>query len=279
MTRKLGIHLALWTRNWGDDVLPYARIAAEIGYDGVEVSLLGRAREAPEQTGQAIRDLGLEVTATTGLSAATDLASRDADVRAAGLRALKQAIEATHRLGADRLSGVIYGAWGVNDGPHRGERFARAVDGLRDAADLAGRLGVRLGIEAINRFETDLVNTADQALEMAAAVNAPGVGVLLDGFHMNMEETDAPAAIRRVGDRLLHFHVCGNNRGVPGQGPIDYAAEARALDAIDYKGWVTTEMFILCDVDVSSDLTIWRSIEPDPTDAARRALSFMRKTF
>ena len=279
MTRKLGVHLALWTRDWGDDVIPYARIAADLGFDGVEVSLLGRALHEPDETGRGIKDLGLGVTATTGLGPATDLASDDPERRAAGVAALKQAIEATHRLGGDRLSGVIYGAWGVTDGPHRAERFARAVEGLKDVSGLAERLGVGLGVEAINRFETDLVNTGDQALDMVASVGSPALGVLLDSFHMNMEEKQAGAAIERVGQKLLHFHVSENDRGVPGSGPIDFAAEARALDAIGYEGWVTTEMFILADAVVSPDLTIWRPIEAEPTDAARRALSFMRKTF
>ncbi|HEY8594770.1 MAG TPA: sugar phosphate isomerase/epimerase family protein [Devosiaceae bacterium] len=279
MKRKLGVHLALWTRNWADDVVPYARIAAELGYDGVELSLLGRARHAPEETGKAIADLGLGVTATTGLSRATDLASPDPDTRAAGLHELRQAIEATHRLGADRLCGVVYGAWGVTDGPHRAERFERAVEGLAEASRLAEERGVSLGVEAINRFETDLVNTAQQALKMVSAVGSPALGVLLDSFHMNIEEEDAPDAIRLAGPKLLHFHVSDNDRGVPGGGPIDFTAEARMLDEIGYTGWVTAEMFIAAGVDVSSDLAIWRPIEQDPTEAARRTLTFLRETF
>ena len=276
---KLGVHLALWTRDWSDDILPYAETAKSIGFDGVEISLLGTVAAAPEATGAAIRAMGLEATCTTGLGPGTDLASEDPAIRAAGVDALRSSIDVTARLDSPQLTGVIYGAWGVVAPGKRQDRLAWARDGLAAVAGDAEAANVQLGIEAINRYETDLVNTADQAVALAEAVGSSHVGVLLDSYHMNIEEVVPADAIRRTGQWLRHFHMTDNDRGAPGGGLIDFAAQAKALAEIGYDGWVTTEMFILPDVNVSADLTIWRAIEPGPDEAARAALSHMRKTF
>jgi D-psicose/D-tagatose/L-ribulose 3-epimerase len=136
-----------------------------------------------------------------------------------------------------------------------------------------------LGIEVINRFETDLTNTAQEGAALAAATGSARIGVLLDTFHMNKEEKDPPAAIRHVGERLFHFHVSDNDRGTPGSGHFDFASAAEALRAIGYDGWITAEMFVVPGHPTSADLNIWRAIEPEPTQAARQALDFMRATF
>lgn len=279
MTPRFAIHLALWTRDWADDIVPLARKAAEIGYDGVEVSLLGAAAGNPIEVGKAITDLGLAVTCTTGLSRSDDIASLDPAIRARGIEALKRGVKAAHGLGARHLSGVIYAPWGAFDGRNKRVRRDLAAEGLRAVAPLAEALDVRLGIEAINRFETDLVNTAAEAISLAESVGSTHVGVLLDSFHMNIEEADPAAAIRATGRRLFHFHCADNDRGVPGGGKIDFSAQARALAAIGFDGWITAEMFVLPDVAVSPDLSIWRPIEADPDVAARDAFAFFRKTF
>lgn len=276
---RLSVHLALWTRDWADDVLPYARKAKDIGYDGVEISLLGAAADNPREVGAALADLDLGVTATTGLSRADDIASVDDDAQARGIAALERAIRTTHELGSELLSGVIYAPWGAFDGPNRTVRLARAAMGLRAVAPLAETLGVRLGLEAINRYETDILNTAASAIELADVVGSKNVGVLLDSFHMNIEEVDPAKAIEATGRRLFHYHCVDNDRGAPGGGKIDFARQAEALRSIGYDGWVTSEMFILPDVQVSPDLSVWRPIESDPDTAARQALRFLRETF
>lgn len=276
---KLGVHLALWTRDWSDDILPYAETAKAIGYDGVEISLLGDVASAPEATGAAIRAMGLEATCTTGLGPATDLASENPEIRAAGVDALRAAIDVTARLGSRQLCGVIYGAWGVVAPGKLKDRLAWARDGLAVVAADAEAADVQLGIEAINRYETDLVNTAAQATKLAEDIGSSHVGVLLDTYHMNIEEVIPADAIRQTGQWLRHMHVTDNDRGAPGGGLIDFAAQAQALADVGYDGWVTTEMFILPDVNVSADLTVWRAIEPGPDEAARAALDYMRRFF
>lgn len=273
---KFGVHLALWARQWDDDVIPYAERAADLGFDGVELSLLGMTSDRIRSIRQAVERRGLQVTCTTGLGAQADISSLDPACRAAGLEYLMQSVRTTAALGSRLLTGVLYAPWNVCVQQHRAERWDHAVAGLRQVARVAALEGVTLGLEAINRFETDLVNTAAQAARMCREIDNPGVGVLLDAFHMNMEEKRVGDAIRATGKHLVHFHCDENDRGVPGSGHIAWDEVFGALRGIGYDGWLTLEMFVAADLAVSSDLAIWRHIESDPTEAARQGLAFLR---
>jgi D-psicose/D-tagatose/L-ribulose 3-epimerase len=276
---NFGVHAALWMRTWGDDVAPYLETAARLGFDAVELSLLGTDAGTARRLRERSRELGLALTCTTGLAPAQDVTSDDPAVRAAGVAALRRALQVTHDLGAELLCGVVYAPWGVRRGDRRGERWARAVDALAAVAGDAASLGVTLGIEAINRYETDLVNTAAQAVALAVAVDHPRVGVLLDTYHLNVEEKRVGDAIRLAGARLVHLHVVENDRGVPGSGHIPWDDVVAALRDIGYDRGATLEMFVQADLDVSADLTVWRPIEADPDEAARAGLAFLRERF
>jgi D-psicose/D-tagatose/L-ribulose 3-epimerase len=262
-------------RRWDEDVVPHIRTAADLGFDGVELSLLSMDRESIRRIRRALAETGLEVTCTTGLAAAEDVTSDDPAVRAAGTEALRRAVESASSLGSQLLSGVLYAPWGRRLQTRRNERWHRAVEALAYAGDVAQAAGVRLGIEAINRYETDLVNTAEQARRMAIEVDRHNVGVLLDTYHMNIEEKDIGAAIRTCGEYLMHLHVVGNDRGTPGSGHLPWGRIVPALRDVGYEGWATLELFIQANQEVSPDLCVWRSIEPDPTEAARQGRVFL----
>ena len=276
---KFGIHSGLWMARWTDDIVPILGTVADLGFDGVEVSLLGMTHEKAAALGRLARDHGLEVTCSDGLSREADITSPDAEVRAAGVEYLRWAIRTTAAMGSRGLAGVVYAPWGVFDPAHRTERSARAAEAFATLdADLE-RHDVTLGIEAINRFETDLVNTAVDAVALADASGSSRVGVLLDTFHMNIEEKDVAAAIVSARDRLVHFHVSDNDRGVPGSGHVPWADVGRGLAAIGYDRWIVAEMFVVAGHPASADLNIWRDIEPDAHEAAGRTLQFMQETF
>ncbi len=264
---------------WTDELTPIVRTVADLGFDGVEVSLLGMSDEKAEALGHLIKDHSIEVTCSDGLSPDTDITSDDESVRAAGIDHLRWAVRTTAKIGSRGLAGVVYAPWGVFDPANIPVRAARsaeafaAIDGdLRDH-------DVTLGIEAINRFETDLVNTAADAVAMAKASGSSRVGVLLDTFHLNIEEKNIKSAITGAGDRLVHFHVSDNDRGVPGSGRVPWDEVKAGLDALGYDGWIVAEMFVVAGNPASADLNIWRNIEPEPTDAATRSLAFLQKTF
>ncbi len=276
---KYGIHAGLWMAQWTDEITGILKVVADLGFDGVEVSLLGMSDEKALALGQAVRHHGLEITCSDGLAPDKDITSPDPQIRAAGIDYLRWAIATTAKIGSRGLAGVVYAPWGVFDPVNKPARAARSAEAFAAVSPDLENHDVTLGIEAINRFETDLVNTAAEAVAMAKASGSDRVGALLDTFHLNIEEKDIAAAIKCAADTLVHFHVSDNDRGVPGSGHIPWQEVRGALDDIRYDGWIVAEMFVIAGNPASADLNIWRNIEPEATDAAARALSFMRQTF
>ncbi len=274
---KFGVHIALWMKTWQDDVVPYIEEAARLGFDGVELSLLGMTDSTIARIRQCLDDTGLELSCTTGLNMQQDITSNDPVIRQAGLSYLENAIKTVAALGSPLLSGVIFAPWGKRLMTEREARWARSVEALKAVAPIAKDHGVSLGIEAINRFETDLVNTSKQAVDLANDVNEANVGVLLDSFHMNIEEKDIVGALKLSQEKLLHFHCVENDRGAPGSGHTPWPLFSEGLKAVGYDAWLTLEMFILANEAVSPDLAIWRSIEADPSEAAKQGLAFLKE--
>tara|TARA_R110002020_G_scaffold5841_1_gene23938 strand:+ start:4896 stop:5732 length:837 start_codon:yes stop_codon:yes gene_type:complete len=275
---KFGVHAGLWMKTWQDDPLPIFDIATDLGFDGVELSLLGIGMDRASQIRKAAEERGLELTCSTGLGPDADPTSADDAVRARAIEALSEAVEITAALGARSLAGVVAAPWGVF-APGAVGRSDRSAQTLAMIEPVLANNGITLGIEGLNRFETDLTSTAADTTAIARATGAAHIGVLLDTFHMNIEEKVPAAAIRATGDALVHFHVSDNDRGVPGSGHFDFQSCATALSDIGYDGWITAEMFVMPSNPNSADVNIWRAIEPDPTEAARQALDFMKRTF
>ena len=276
---KFGIHAGLWMKAWTDDPAPIFATAAEIGYDGVEISLLGVGLDRADAIRAQAEGQGLMLTCSTGLGPDADPSSADPAVRDNAVAVLSEAIRITARLGSRGLAGVVAAPWGVFDPANKAARAARSAKTLARLDDVLRDEGVTLGIEALNRFESDLTSTAAETCAIARACGSDRIGVLLDAFHMNIDEKDPPAAIRAAGDSLVHYHVSDNDRGRPGSGRYDFPADAQALAEIGYDGWVVAEMFVMSGHASSRDLNIWRDIEPDPTEAAVGTLAYLKETF
>ena len=274
---KYGIHLALWTADWSENMDEHVKLAADLGFAGVEISLLGMSDQKISNLRSLIQDNGLGVTCTSGLSKEHDLASGDSEIHSKSIDYLHWAIETTAGLGSNLLTGVLYAPWGYFVPEKKAERVVRAAEGLASLHQSLVDHHVVLGLEAINRFETDLVNTAAEAASLAHLTGSSNIGVLLDAFHMNMEEKDIRAALNVVGSMLVHFHCVENDRGVPGSGHTPWSSIFDGLRDINYTGWLTMEMFTKANVPVSRDLNIWRDIETNPTDAARSGLAFLKE--
>ena len=155
--------------------------------------------------------------------------------------------------------------------------LGRLVESLREVAEYAASRGVTLAIEPLNRYETSIVNTVEQAREIVEAVDSPGCGILVDTFHINIEERDPAAAIRLAGDRLAHVQVCANDRGAPGIGPhrLERASHARSGE-VGYGGPLCIESFTAENQTIARAAAIWRRLAPTQDAIATDGLAFLR---
>ncbi|MGC9397526.1 MAG: sugar phosphate isomerase/epimerase family protein [Anaerolineae bacterium] len=275
--RALGIHLSYWQTAWDDELTPLLKRAAAAGYDGAELPLL--RPEALDFTAlKATLDAqGLRATCGTGLGPQTDITHPDPTVRAAGVAHLRACLEGAATLGSPVLGGVTYAPWGAFPEDDHTARRHRCVTALRDVARIAEDVGVTLCLEILNRFEGYLLNTVTQGLQMLAEIDSPAVKLHLDTFHLNIEEPDIGAAIAAAGPRLGHLHCSANHRGCPGRGHIPWDEVRRALDAIDYEGWLVVEAYVRPEGQVGRDVFVWRPLS-DTLDAdARAAAAFLRR--
>lgn len=229
-----------------------------------------------------------ELLAANGLGAAVCVAmGPDRDLTDPALVAWTQdyvryCIDAVATLGGDVVAGPLYTPVGKTwqmDAAERAATIDRLVEGLQPLAEYAGERGVRLGIEPLNRFETSFLNTAAQVMEVVERVDSPAVGVHLDTFHMNVEEKDQAAAIRLVGDKLVHFHACGSDRGTPGADHIAWEAIVAALRDVDYNGALVIESFTPDNQTIARAAAIWRPLAESQNALAKDGLAFLRSQF
>jgi D-psicose/D-tagatose/L-ribulose 3-epimerase len=254
------------------------------GMDFVELLVPEEGEFDPTAAGAAARDAGLGIVLAARLNLQRDLASDDATSHAAGIAYLKRCAEVAVAMGAKIVGGPLYGAPLVFAGrapapideERRLARVDRVISGLHEAGEYAHTHGVKLAIEPLNRFETDFCNTTRQAVELAQAADSRGAGIMLDTFHMNMEEDDLPLAIRQVRKHLVHFQANENHRGFLGTGHIDWPPICRALADISYKGPITLEPFRRTDNRLSVPLAQWRPPERDEDADLAQSASLLR---
>jgi D-psicose/D-tagatose/L-ribulose 3-epimerase len=183
-------------------------------------------------------------------------------------------------MGCPSLIGPIYSVVGKADAVPAAQQkveWALVVKNLKRLAAHAEAKGVTLCIEPLNRFETDFLNTCEQGLRLIKAVNSPAVKLHLDTFHMNIEEKNQAAAIRKAGKLLGHFHACGSDRGTPGGDHIAWPEIVKALKAIGYKGDVVIESFTTDVKVIARAAAIWRKIEPKRDNIAVDGIKFLRR--
>lgn len=259
----LGIHAMAWTNHWSNATLDLIDRAQDLGLDFIEIPLMAIDDVDPHAIGARIQARGFDVVTSTVLSAATDLTADDPATRRAGVAYLLRCVEATAAMGARQLSGVIYSEHGRRPPFRAGERhWSWSAEGLRIVADRAAELGVRVAIEPVNRYESFLVNTAEQAERLCALIDRPNVGIHLDTYHMNIEEKDWSTPVHTAGSRLCHFHLCENDRGIPGTGLVNWEQLFGALAAIDYQGYAGMESFFNVSDDMRPGTPVWRDVAP-----------------
>ena len=214
---------------------------ARCGYDGVELAGEPDAHD-PARLRRLISDRGLVVSSVCGLyTAERDLSHTDAAARAAAVRYVRACCDLAAETGG-RLVIVVPSPVGKPAPLAPAEEELRwAVESIRAAGEYAATVEVTLAVEALNRFETYLVNTLAQASALADEVGLPNVGILADAFHMNTEERSLAGAVRAAGDAIRHVHIADSNRESVGRGHTDFAALVAALETAGYAGWYAME--------------------------------------
>jgi len=277
MQLRYAVHGYAWTSSWSNDDLWIVDHAKELGLDAIEIPLNEPDKIDAAAIGERARSNGLQVLGSLALPEGADPSHEDPAVRRRGLELLLRCIDLTADMGGTMLAGVIYSAIGrrIDRRPVDAD-YSRSAVVLAEAARHAQTRGITLGIEAINRYETFLVNTADQALGLCELIDEPNVGVHLDAYHMNIEENDFYTATLASIPHLVHFHLSESHRGIPGRGTVDWDGIMRALAEGGYSGWVGLEAFVDIAEAMRAATCIWRDLAPDSDTIVREGLAYLK---
>ncbi|MCL2464373.1 MAG: sugar phosphate isomerase/epimerase [Micrococcales bacterium] len=276
---KYGTHGMVWSACTDARTVDLAvRKTAEAGFDIIEIPLLDPASFDVDAALRSVEGTGLQVTASLGLSRDSDITSEDLDCVKAGEVKLLRCVEILHALHGTHLVGDLYGELRKYPAPVTPAARANGQGVLRTVAAAATEAGVAVGLEVVNRYESNMLNTARQALAYVDELNTPNVAVHLDTYHMNIEESDMFSPVLACGPRLCYVHMGESHRGYLGSGNVDFRTFFRALSVLGYDGPMVFESFSTTVVhpDLSLQLAVWRNLWQDSDDLARHALAFMR---
>ena len=274
---RYAVHAYAWTSSWSNDDLPIIDHAADLGLDAVEIPLMELDAVDPAAIRACAQGAGVDLITSVACSEDADPSSEDDGVRQAARDFLERCVDATAAMGATVFSGVTYSALGrrLTRRPDAAD-MRRAADVLRAVAVHAADRGVTVGIEPVNRYESFLVNTAGQALELVELIGEPNVGIHLDAYHMNIEEDDFRTPVELVADNLVHFHLSESHRGVPGRGTVDWEGIMGALGDTGYSGYVGLESFAEVSNAMRGVTCIWRDLAPSSDVMVREGLAYLK---
>ena len=277
---KIGFNLLLWTGHVTDaDFHLFGKLKAA-GYDGVEIPIFDVSNAAHfKSVGQAIKDNGLEVTAVTVLpDEAHNAISPDAANRQGAIDHLKRVIECGHNAGVQTLCGPYYQVLGQFTGKYPTEtELNQAAEVHRAIAGVGQDAGIKFAIEALNRFESHLLNTMEQADAYVKRVDHPNFGTMYDTFHANIEEKSQAGAIATATGHFAHVHISENDRGTPGSGQVRWKESFQAIKKSGYDGWLTIEAFGRALPELAAATRVWRDFFPSREDVYQRGIKFIRE--
>ena len=269
---KYGIYYAYWEKEWGGDFLPYIPLVKKLGFDILEVPC-GDFHKVDEPFFHELKRVadaeGILLTGGYGPRPEHNLAATDTTAVEQTFAFYADVFRKMEIAGIGCIGGALYSYWPVNfkAGFDKPADFERSVNGMRRLADMAAEHGIELNMEALNRFEGYLINDCDECLNYVKAVDKKNVHVMLDTFHMNIEEDSFTEAIKKAGNRLGHFHIGEGNRRPPyAAGRMPWKEIGDALHEIGYDGSVVMEPFVRPGGQVGKDISIWRDLSHGATD-------------
>ncbi|TIP01163.1 MAG: sugar phosphate isomerase/epimerase [Mesorhizobium sp.] len=275
---RIGIHSFVWSASSAQaDLERTLANTKEAGFDLIEFSYLDPADVDIGRLAKSIADLGLGVAISIGLPADGDISSPDKAVAARGVEILNRTVALTRDLGGQKVGGILSTSHGLETEAPTRDQWNRSAGTLAQVAETAKAAGVTLNLEIVNRFESNLLNTAAQGLAFIEDTGSDNIFLHLDTFHMNIEEADVGLAIRHAAKKIGYVHIGESHRGFLGTGSIDFAAIFDALTAIGYSDDLSFESFSseIVDENLSRKTAIWRNLWTDNMELARHARRFI----
>jgi D-psicose/D-tagatose/L-ribulose 3-epimerase len=277
----VGASTWIWVSPLTDERL--AELAPKVrglGFDVIELQVEEPGQWDPGRAAELAAEHGLATSLCCVMPPGRDLALEDGEAAAATVDYLEHCVEVAARIGSPVVAGPMYAAvgrvWRLEPGERRAT-IERVAERLRPVVERAGERGVRLAVEPLNRYETSLVNTVEQGLELVELVGSDACGLLLDTYHMNIEEKHPAAAARAAGARIAHVHGCGTDRGAPGGDEFGWPEFFAALDEVGYDGTIAIESFTPENETIAVAASIWRPLAPSPDELAASGLAFLRR--
>ena len=280
MMSNLGVHALVWVGGWSHKECESAiSKSAELGFDYIEIPALDPSSIDTKYTLAQLEKYGIGATVSLGLPLDCDISSEDPEVVARGEVLLNDALRLTGEIGATHMCGILYSGFAKDMQPKTERGVQNSAEVLFRIAEKAKLENIAIGLEVVNRYETNLLNTGAEGVEMVKRIGSDNVCVHLDTYHMHIEESGLSNAIRACGDHLGYFHVGESHRGYLGSGNIDFQDIFRALAEISYSGPITFESFSssVVSADLSNILGIWRNLWEDSEDLARHAKTFIEE--
>lgn len=276
---KIGVHFGYFNRDWNTDFIKRIEQVKKIGLDILEVApapLLALTKFQRDEIAAAAKANDIELTFSVGLSANQDLASEDEEIRKNGIKFTTDTFQIMSEMGGKTYSGVDIAALnktfmeGITD---KSATWERSISAVKEIMKVAEDKGITFAVEVVNRYESSLVNTAEEAVKYVDEVGSPNCKILLDTYHMNIEEDSFAGAIKLVGNRLGHFHVGESNRRPPCEnGKMPWNEITDALKEIDYQGAIVMEPFIKMGGEVGRDIKVWRDISEGASESEMEQL-------
>jgi len=280
MSNTIGVHALVWVGGWSPDEARKAISSSkEAGYDLIELAALEPETFDADLTAQLLQEYGLEVGVSLGLSEDTDVSSEDPECVARGRVLLESAVNLVRDVGGHYLGGVIFSKLGRYAAPVTERGRANSVETMAWLADKAAASDITLGLEFVNRYESNVLNTTGQTLAFLEEVDRDNVVAHLDVYHMNIEEVSFSGAVHAAAaaGKLGYVHLGESHRGALGTGSIQFEECFAALHEVDYQGVLTFESFSseVVHPTLSSNLAIWRNTWTDSMQLAKDAREFI----
>lgn len=274
---KFGVNTLLWTASFSAEDVSLLDQVRQWGFDGIEIARFSFDGFPARLLREAVRNAGLEPVFCSALTGNLSLVSEDAAVRQSASDFIRRAVATAAELGSPLLVGPYLAPVGGLTGRRiTEEEWKRGVEGIAALTGWLREHDVTLALEPLNRFETYVMTTAAEARRFCDEVHDPYVGVLFDTFHANIEEKRLGDAIRTLGPRLAHVHVCENDRGIPGSGHVAWDEVFGVLRETGYDGWCVIESFGSRIPEIAAAACIWRDLAPDAATLAREGLAFLK---